>query len=54
MIENVIRIAIDPLFPPPYCENYKISRFSPGNTFQMNKFQLIYDSLEDVNFRDNN
>jgi len=32
MIENVIRVAIDPIFPPPFSESAR-SKFSPGNTF---------------------
>ena len=38
MVENAIRVAIDPIFPPPYSEVPKSSRFSPGNPFEANKF----------------
>ena len=44
MIENVIRVAIDPIFPPPYSETIK-NRFTPGSTFDNNRFVLVYDSL---------
>ena len=32
MIENVIRVAIDPIFPPPYSDTVK-NKFSPGSSF---------------------
>jgi hypothetical protein len=31
MIENAVRVAIDPIFPPPLTEGR--NRFNPGSTF---------------------
>lgn len=31
MLENVIRVVIDPIFPPPYSESAKNTKYSPGN-----------------------
>lgn len=41
----MIRIAIDPIFQPPFNENPKTTKFSAGNTFEQNKFSLVYDSI---------
>lgn len=46
LIENVVRVAIDPLFPPPYSESLR-NRYCPGSTFETNQFVLVYDSLYD-------
>ena len=42
MIENVFKIAVDPLFPPPF--NF-LSRKSSGhsNICSLNNFELIFD-----------
>lgn len=45
MIENAIKVAIDPIFPPP--NNEGRNRFTPGSTFETNKMFLVYDSLYD-------
>lgn len=45
MIENTFRIAIDPIFPPPFSDIAKMNKFNPSNSFEQNKFELIYDSL---------
>ena len=47
MIENAIKIAVDPIFPPPLSENPKSTKFSVGNPFEQNKFELVYDELFD-------
>jgi hypothetical protein len=46
MVENVMRVAIDPIFPPPYSESLRC-RYSPGSSFEANQFVLVYDSLHD-------
>jgi hypothetical protein len=51
MVENVIRVAIDPVFPPPYSESTR-NRFSPGSTFESNQMVLVYDSLYDPSWQD--
>lgn len=43
MLENVIRVAIDPIFPPPYSESIK-NRYTASNMFESNKMVLVYDS----------
>jgi len=45
MLENVMRVAIDPVFPPPLAES-KI-RYPYNNHFESNKFALVYDSYFD-------
>jgi tubulin monoglycylase TTLL3/8 len=45
MLENMMRVAIDPVFPPPYSESAKTTKYSPGNVMEQNKFTLVYDSL---------
>ena len=42
---------MDPLFPPPFSENPKTTTFSVGNPFEQNKFELIYDSLHEIQGR---
>ena len=46
LIENVLRVAVDPVFPPPKNESQR-ARFKATNTFEGNKFELIFDSLQD-------
>ena len=41
-----IRIAVDPLFPPPYRSNH-IKKEIPENIFENNRFELIYDDIVD-------
>ena len=44
LIENVLRIAVDPVFPPPKNESQRV-RYKASNLFEANKMELIYDSL---------
>jgi tubulin monoglycylase TTLL3/8 len=46
MVENVIRVAIDPVFPPPYSESGK-GKFTISNSFETNRMVLVYDSFND-------
>ena len=45
MIENALRISIDPLFPPP--QNWPFTKYSliPDNIIESNKFELIFDEI---------
>lgn len=46
LVENVFKIAIDPIFPPPnYPKNKK--HMIPENVFENNRFELIFDELVD-------
>lgn len=45
MVENALRIAIDPLFPPP--EGYSQKKAMLGDICLENKFELIFDSRVD-------
>lgn len=47
MLENVMRVAIDPVFPPPYSEALRNKFTAPSNVFEANKLVLVYDSYED-------
>jgi len=40
------RIAIDPIFPPPFKSNY-VKKEIPDCLFENNKFELIFDELVD-------
>ncbi len=44
LVENVMRVAIDPIFPPP---NYPKSKkhMIPENIYENNKFELCFDEL---------
>ncbi|CAD8212586.1 unnamed protein product [Paramecium octaurelia] len=60
MVENLFRIAVDPIFPPPFFEEWPQNKklFIPDNVIENNKFELIFDELiEKKNmlslFRDN-
>ncbi|CAD8122582.1 unnamed protein product [Paramecium sonneborni] len=60
MIENLFRIAVDPIFPPPFFEEWPQNKklFIPDNVVENNKFELIFDELIEkknmINlFRDN-
>lgn len=48
MIENAIRVAIDPLFPPPYSESLRMKFSPPNSAFESNRMALVYDSLHDL------
>ncbi len=41
-----MRVAIDPIFPPPFSEFIK-SKYSFSNSFESNKMVLVYDSFYD-------
>jgi hypothetical protein len=44
LVENVFKIAIDPIFPPPnYPKNKK--HMIPENVFENNKFELFFDEM---------
>lgn len=45
MVENVFRIAIDPLFPPP--ENFTWKKSMIVDVCQENKFELVFDERVD-------
>ena len=48
MLENALRIAVDPLFAPSLnilLQNKKYLIFD--NSFEFNKFELVFDELED-------
>ena len=43
LIDNTLKIAVDPLFP---CTNWNKSKhLLPGNSLFGNKFELIFDEL---------
>jgi tubulin monoglycylase TTLL3/8 len=44
LLENVVRVAIDPVFPPPYSESAK-NRYQCSGLFEGNKMALVYDSF---------
>lgn len=46
LLENVFKIAVDPIFPPP---NFPKSRkhLVPENIYESNKFELIFDEIVD-------
>jgi tubulin monoglycylase TTLL3/8 len=46
MLENSFKIAIDPIFPPPYSNHSRRCNFIT-NAIENNKYQLIYDSNQD-------
>lgn len=50
MVENVIRVAVDPVFPPPYSEAIR-NKYSPGTSFETNQMVLVYDSLHDPSWQ---
>ena len=45
LIENTFRIAVDPIFPPPTFPKNK-KHLIPDNLFEANKFELIFDELD--------
>lgn len=42
MVENVFRVAVDPIFPPPSFPKSK-KHLVPENIYESNKFELIFD-----------
>jgi tubulin polyglutamylase TTLL1 len=46
LIENVLKIAVDPIFPPP-CWPKSKRHMVPDNVYESNRFELIFDELED-------
>lgn len=44
MIDNLFRITLDPLFPPPFFRNEK--KLVHDNYLDKNKFELVFDELE--------
>lgn len=48
LIDNALRIAVDPLFPPPFTTWKNSKRYMiPDNIFLSNKFELIFDEKID-------
>lgn len=45
MVENALKIAVDPLFPPP--KDIPKTKNLPSDVFENNKFTLIFNSSED-------
>jgi hypothetical protein len=45
MVENALKIALDPLFPP--LRDWPKKKPIPSYSFETNKFSLIFDSLEE-------
>lgn len=43
LIENVVKVGVDSVFPPPYSFTEKRPRFS-SNILEENKLELLYDS----------
>ena len=51
MIENAIKIAVDPIFQPPHEFHEKRPRFS-SNAVEDNRFELLFDcTVEDEELR---
>lgn len=48
MLENLLRIAIDPIFPPNQFLKSK-KHLIPTNIYENNKFELIFDEKIDGN-----
>jgi hypothetical protein len=44
MVENALRISLDPIFPPPENFNNSFKYTIPENSLHYNKFELIFDS----------
>jgi len=49
LIENVFRIAVDPIFNPPNYQEWNINKkhLVPDNLIENNRFELIFDELSD-------
>ena len=46
VLENVIKLTLDPLFPPPSSNHQRRCQFNQ-NSIENNKFILLYDSNQD-------
>jgi hypothetical protein len=48
MLENSIRLAVDPFYPPPNIHNCKIRKiYIPNNVVESNNYELIFDEEQD-------
>eukprot|EP00825_Cyclidium_porcatum_P008697 TRINITY_DN14346_c0_g1_i1.p1 TRINITY_DN14346_c0_g1~~TRINITY_DN14346_c0_g1_i1.p1 ORF type:complete len:216 (+),score=50.20 TRINITY_DN14346_c0_g1_i1:107-754(+) len=49
LVDNALRIAVDPLFPPPQPEEWPYNKkfLVPDNIFENNKFDLFFDERVD-------
>lgn len=47
LIDNVFKICIDPLFPPPECWQTGKKLYFGDNPLAENKFELIFDEFDD-------
>ncbi|CAD8123980.1 unnamed protein product [Paramecium sonneborni] len=49
LIENLFRIVIDPIFPPPFFEEWPLNKkvFIPDNILENNRFELLFDEQID-------
>lgn len=45
LVENVLRIALDPVFPPSMLPNKESEYSLPDKIAESNRFELIFDSL---------
>ena len=45
MLENVFKIVVDPVFPPP--ENFALKKAFVGDPCPENRFELVYDEKVD-------
>ena len=45
MIENALRIGLDPLFPPPLNWSNQKKYLAPDNRLEYNRFELIFDEI---------
>ena len=43
MVKNALRIALDPIFPPPINWPAYRRHLAPNKLFEQNKFELIFD-----------
>ena len=43
MIENTLRIALDPLFPCPTNWSGPKKHLAPDNMLEINKYELVFD-----------
>lgn len=49
MVENALRIALDPIFPPNQECPWVAKFYLPDNFLERNRFELIFDSRCDSN-----
>ena len=45
LVDNVFRLAVDPLFPPTMYPDKEHEYSIPDKLYESNKFQLIFDSI---------